>query len=161
MEQDFLTKQEKLRLLVEERPWEGEPDHAEWTDERTGYKCAIHRHPELLHLNGYVGIPRTNPCYGMSYQEVDDLVKVHGGLTFDTKKDGLKWFGFDTGHADDLSPGILLTTLEVDSARDWAWKHNTYRSWEFVKAEVKNLAFELHQVVGEEVWSKHDKGAMK
>ena len=92
----------------------------------------------------------------MSYQEVDDLVKVHGGLTYDKKEDGLKWFGFDTGHLGDLTPGLLLTMLEVDSARDWTWKGDTYRSWEFVKAEVENLAVQLHKV-SQELWNGYNK----
>lgn len=156
MNQDLLSPYEKLRLLVEHRPWEGEPDHAEWIDERTGYLCEIHRHPELLHLNGYVYVPNGHPCHGMDYNDGNDLVSVHGGLTYSEKLDRGKKFGFDTSHAGDLSPGLLLTMLDADKERDWSWKYDVYRDWNYVKTEVENLAVQLHKV-SQEFWNGYGK----
>ena len=154
--QDLLSQHEKLRLLVAHRPWEGEPDHAEWTDERTGYVCEIRRHPTMLHLNGYVSVPNGHPCHGMDYNDVNDLVSVHGGLTYSEKLDRDKKFGFDTGHAGDLSPGLLLTMLDVDSTRDWSLRYDVYRDWNYVKTEVENLAVQLHKVQ-QELWNGYNK----
>ena len=65
------------------------------------------------YANGYVGVPPGHPWFGKSYDEIDDKVTIHGGLTYGrdhlplTDKgqqpviDGLFWFGFDTCHCDD------------------------------------------------------------
>ena len=153
---DLLTPEEKLRLLVADRPWEGEPNHAEWVDELTGYVCEIRRYSSLLHLNGYVSIPKGHPCHGMDYDAVNDLVSIHGGLTYSEKLDRGKKFGFDCSHAGDLSPGLLLTMLDVAGSRDWGFKHDVYRDWNYVKAEVKNLAAQLYQVSLEQ-WNGYSK----
>jgi hypothetical protein len=65
--------------------------------------------------NGYVLLPFSHPCYGMSYEEVGDKysIIVSGGLTFSDSAIGLEWipeefkgqdlwvFGFDTCHYSD------------------------------------------------------------
>lgn len=71
--------------------------------------------------NGYVAIPKEHPFFGKSYDEIDSVIDVHGGITFskllsktnpefkrhwDIKSSDMQnwWvFGFDTGHyGDDL-----------------------------------------------------------
>ena len=42
-DQDLVPAEEKLKLLFEHRPWETEPDEAEWVDGPTKYKCRILR----------------------------------------------------------------------------------------------------------------------
>lgn len=73
------------------------------------------------YANGYVAVPPEHPWYGKSYEEVEDKIGIHGGLTFHAKSDEccawddietinddsnlipLGWwvFGFDTIHAYD------------------------------------------------------------
>lgn len=60
--------------------------------------------------NGYVGVPKGHPWYGLSYNDID--ASVHGGLTYsdeclpgindaNSPEPGLWWVGFDTCHSGD------------------------------------------------------------
>jgi hypothetical protein len=128
----------KLKLLIESRPWESEPDLEEWTDYATGYKCRIKRHPTHLHLNGYVGIPPSHRAFGVGYDDAD--APVHGGLTYsDQQEDGYWWFGFDTSHTGDLNIGVILSLLEIHYTRDDLMDYHLrgeYRDFAYVKNEV-------------------------
>ena len=74
-----------------------------------GLPCRILQHQTLLHLNGYVAVPRGHPFWGKHYDDIDDMVVVHGGLTFSQRggqdprwpNRNLWWFGFDCAHAGD------------------------------------------------------------
>ncbi len=131
----------KLKLLIEDRPWENEPDLEEWTDEATGYKCRIKRHPMHLHLCGYVGVPETHRAFGVGYDSVN--APIHGGLTYsDEQEDGYWWFGFDTAHAGDLNIGVILALLEVGRDVSNLMSHHLreeYRDWTYVKNNVGEL----------------------
>lgn len=140
----------KLKLLFDTRPWETEPDLEEWEYEATGYKCKVFRHPKLLHLNGYVGIPKEHRAYGWAYDDERlHSIDVHGGLTYASEgEDGYWWFGFDTSHAGDLNIGVILSLLEVHKDRDMNElieyrKGETYRDFAYVKNEVITLAYQL------------------
>lgn len=141
-----LTPEQKMKLLVAHRPWESEPDNAEWEDKLTGYKCRIQRHGDLGHLCGYVGIPNTHPLWSKHYSddEVADI-RVHGGLTHsatDTDDSaGTWWFGFDCSHSGDLSPRLLLVLVEKN--RFDFGRHETYRTWDYVENEVRELVRQL------------------
>ena len=71
----------------------------------------------------------------------DVVFQVHGGLTYSSKKagdgTGLEgwWFGFDCGHAGDLSPGL--------SKYHDPGPNETYRTIEYVRNEAKSLAAQL------------------
>jgi len=153
--------------------WMDEPDREEF--EHAGLKCLILRHHEMLHLNGYVGVPRNHPWYGVDYNQClrgckgkpnpiissvisypctwesdhespENLIDVHGGLTFSGKGDGKQrpagywWFGFDCAHAFDLVPQLL--ELRGGEYRE----HETYRNFAYVRAEVKRLAEQLASI---------------
>ena len=139
----MLDAKQKLKLFIQDRPWETEPDNAEWVDPTTKYLCRIWRHPTHLTLNGYVGVPLSHVCYEMGYDEVN--VAIHGGLTYDEKADGLKWFGFDTNHAGDFSPGLFLMLIATDGNLPIDMLGDTYRTWEYVEQEVTDLALQLHR----------------
>ena len=142
----MLEPEHQLKLLVQHRPWEIEPDSAEWEDAFTGYRCRIRRHPELQHLNGYVGIPKGHKVYGLGYDHDDVDIKVHGELTYsDTHDDGLHWFGFDCGHAGDLVPGVLLSLVHMETMPRMLG-HDIYRTWEYVENEVTHLALMLWRI---------------
>ena len=55
--------------------------------------------------NGYVALPSTHPFYGLDYDEIDEHVNVHGGLTYSksyTHENEMYWLiGFDTMHSSD------------------------------------------------------------
>lgn len=73
------------------------------------------------YANGYVAIPKNHPLYGVDYSEIEDLVNIHGGITFSAPSekckqvwvtdkieyldkdipDGYWVFGFDTMHFTD------------------------------------------------------------
>ena len=138
----MLDPEHKLKLLVANRPWETEPDNAEWEDKVTGYKCRITRHDKFKHLCGYVGIPNNHPSWGKNYNDVD--VQVHGGLTFSEADDDDKltwWFGFDCAHAGDISPELLISLIDID--RYTPDRTEVYRTWDYVENEVRELVRQL------------------
>jgi len=58
--------------------------------------------------NGYIGVPKDHPWWGMDYNDVP--CEVHGGLTYGKKEHpsalkgvptDLWWFGFDCAHYQD------------------------------------------------------------
>ena len=139
-----------------EGPWQAEPDLVEWRDAESGYPLLIVRGP-MGALCGYVGLPPGHPLHGKPYQEVDDSVNVHGGLTFsDACQEGgyichvprpgepstVWWLGFDCNHSGDYDPcgRALVTTLgHMSSFRD----HDAYRDLAYVRGEVESLAGQL------------------
>jgi hypothetical protein len=141
-----VTPEEQLKLLYPHRPWESEPDRADWVDDATGYKCRIVRNPISLNLNGYVGVPKGHALWGEHYNNVDGI-DVHGGITYSEEgDDGHWWFGFDTAHADDFSPGIVTTLLRVSTRKDiMFYNSNDYKTWEFVEDEISCLAEQLRR----------------
>jgi len=144
--------------------WSNEVDQCGWIDEATGYACAINRVMGSGHLCGYVEIPQGHPLYGVDYsaritktptRELFDgwylidhdydtpggLFSVHGGVTYSGNGDFFSdgngwWYGFDCGHAGDLSPAYDQ------------FSSSTYRDIEYVKAECASLAKQLRQVAG-------------
>jgi hypothetical protein len=79
-------------------------------------------------------------CAAGGVTHVDILFDVHGGLTFSGvplgAADGF-WYGFDCGHCDDLSPGMMRLLPREDEA---------YRNVAYVQAECASLAKQLKQV---------------
>jgi len=146
----MLDAEQKMKLLISDRPWEHEPDNEEWVHELTGYKCTVMRHGTLGHLNGYVAIPKGHNAWGENYDLINDNgIEVHGGLTYaeEDKETGEWVFGFDCAHAGDFSPKLALTMMKYvdDSAESMGWRTRTevYRTFEWVKKEVCVLARQL------------------
>jgi hypothetical protein len=104
----------------------------------------------------------------------EHLVDVHGGLTYsdfctDDKEDGIChvpeegepekvwWFGFDCAHFDDYMPAMearlkLLheerPDLEPPELLEISGLRVSYKTLEFVKAEVTHLASQLSKIKG-------------
>ena len=102
------------------------------------YKCVVHRHRIMGHLNGYVGLPKGHAWFGKGYEDIE--VDVHGGLTYaseymitNPEKDGRWWIGFDTAHLGDIT--IFLN----DPDEIQAFCGETYKDMTYVISEVKNL----------------------
>jgi hypothetical protein len=142
----MLDPDHKLKLLVANRPWESEPDNAEWEDKATGYKCRIVRHEAFGSLCGYVGIPKNHPLHGVEYsKDACADIQVHGGLTYsstddDDKNENTWWFGFDCAHAGDFVPKMAINMLEHGFDYE---RTDTYRTWEYVENEVRELVRQL------------------
>ena len=137
-------------------PWDDEPDKAQWVDDATGLDCLIVRNG-LGALCGYVGLPPGHPLHGVGYDDAD--VQVHGGLTFagpcqDGAEDGpgvchvpepgrpadVWWLGFDCAHAGDLSPSLQQHYGPMAALYR---EQSTYRTFDYVRAEVADLAGQL------------------
>ena len=141
----------KMKLFYPVRPWEDEPDHAEWEQEVSGYKCRISRMEGSGALCGYVGIPKEHRFWGKGYhgdnEEVDDISdNVHGGLTYSEEgKDGYWYFGFDTTHANDFAPKLVELLIEF-GRKDLPFHDCTnYKTWEFVEDQIHWLGKRLWQ----------------
>lgn len=133
-------------------PWDNEPNHVMFMSE-AGYICEIKRHPTLKHLNGYIYIPFGHPDYGKTYHDLhgygdggmyEDAPDVHGGWTYSHNggdDDGGKFtiFGFDCGHAGDLSPGLREITGEREDLGE------VYRDIAFVTAQLERAAEQFKQ----------------
>jgi hypothetical protein len=137
-----------------EGKWNTEPDKAQWTDSETSLICLIVRQPNHGALCGYVGVNQSHPYFELDYltDEIESL-QIHGGITFtdfcqeDNKEFGIChipqpgqsdkvwWIGFDCCHAGDICPGYAW----VMRTRDW----QTYKDFDYLKAEVKSLAHQL------------------
>ena len=142
----MLDEEMQMKLLIQERPWEKEPDLEEWVDEATGYKCTVMRHASLEHLNGYVAIPKGHKVWGKGEDVMD--VDVHGGLTYSSvDKETDEWvLGFDCSHVDDFSPKLVLTLMKYTDSRLEHHTQGTYRTFEWVKEEVVKLAKQLGEM---------------
>lgn len=135
----------KIKLLIDDRPWENEPDFEEWVHKGTGYRCRVVRNEVTLSLCGYVAVPIGHKLRGMSYQDAEEIgVYAHGGLTFGDKMDGRKWFGFDCAHADDLVPMFYMKQITSGYPTDIAQlTKGVYRTFDWVKQETEKLAYSL------------------
>lgn len=83
----------------------------------------------------------------------DFVFKVHGGLTYSNKCDGVIchmddqqgeetwWFGFDCAHCNDLTP--KSAALFATNRGGLLAGHGTYRDINYVKSECENLADQL------------------
>ena len=140
----------KMKLFYPVRPWENEPDHAEWENE-VGYKCRISRMEGSGALCGYVGIPKDNVFWGVIYdegnEELDAIADdVHGGFTYTEEgKDGYWYFGFDTTHINDFAPKLVELLIEF-GRKDLPFTDcMNYKTWEFVEEQIYWL--------GKRLWS--------
>jgi hypothetical protein len=147
-------KFDEIKAQLPAGPWIEEPDKAVWVDAATALSCMIVRNSSGA-LCGYVGIPNTHEHYGVTHDELYNL-SCHGGLTFSSKcQEGVRecdravchtpveaneeeedvwWLGFDCGHYGDLLP----------AHRGWgSYRVGAYRSFDYVKQEVEDLAKQL------------------
>lgn len=136
-------------------PWQSEPDRVDFVF--AGLAClALRGSPHLGHWCGYVGVPREHPLYGVPYDQTPGL-EVHGGLTYSDRcsgdichvpapgmPDDVWWFGFDCGHAGDLSPGMEKFRRDViEPALGRYDMREVYRELPYVRAEIEHLAAQL------------------
>lgn len=121
-------------------PWDDEPDEVLWTDETTGYLCQTRR-GGMGNWCGYVCVPREHPYHGMSHEELEDEIVVHGGLTWSASfyEEGDWWFGFDCAHYMDSYPAKVA----IDSITGIPDQGEVYRDLAYVKSQCAVLAAQL------------------
>ena len=112
-----------------------------------GLKCLVVRNPDnpFSKINGYVGIWESQPWYGKKTQFLEELVPVHGGVTYASKvnpatheKDGRWWIGFDTGHLGvDIEVELNEATREGKIVQTHEWTVDE------VAEEAKQLALQI------------------
>ena len=148
----MLEAKHKMKLFFAIRPWEDEPDHAEWVQWISGYKCRISRNETTGTLCGYVGIPKEHRFWGISYNidpdpELSDISdNVHGGLTYSRQgEDGWWYFGFDTAHLDDFAPTTIEHAIARHVSNSRFYDCMNYKTWEFVEDQVFWLGKRLWQ----------------
>jgi len=141
----------KMKLFYPVRPWENEPDHAEWVQEISGYKCRISRMEGSGALCGYVGIPKGHKYWGVIYDEGDEELDaiaddVHGGFTYTEEgDDGYWYFGFDTTHINDFAPKLVELLIDL-GRKDLPFTDcMNYKTWEFVEDQIFWLGKRLWQ----------------
>lgn len=136
-------------------PWDDEPDKVQWVDPATDLDCLIVRNHWGAHC-GYVGVPPGHPCHGAGYGAVEPDPDVHGCLTFADgcneealegegichipypgRPDDVWWLGFDCAHYQDYQPGFPEGYSMLVN------KNCTYRTIDWVRAEVTSLAGQL------------------
>lgn len=64
-----------------------------------GFELSIYKIAYLEHLCGYIALPEHTRFAGMSTNDLDKLLDLHGGITYHERN----VIGFDTHHAGDVS----------------------------------------------------------
>lgn len=161
------------------RPWLNEPSEKAWVDESTGYRCLAYRGPTGAWCGYVAipeSHPAHGLDYYSSGFDIEDLlserktlsmarvqhaineISVHGGLTFardcspaQSQSDGGWWFGFDCAHAGDFCPNFEDPDHPVlGLGRPTGWGSViTYRTLEFVEAEISSLAAQLARIAAD------------
>lgn len=140
MPRTLVSLYDQYKLLEPHRPWEGEPDNAEWVDESTGLHGHIMRNTITHTLCGYVGVT-SGDLVGVDYNRVlmGDY-SPHCGLTYSGREGNVWWLGFDTAHSEDFLPGLYIKMRMVNHNGKESWPPTTnYRTWEFVDAEIRRM----------------------
>lgn len=144
-------------------PWVGEPDKAQWKDEATGLPCLALRAYGGVWC-GYVGVAPGHPLHGVDRNDprVEDGLHAHGGVNYSAPcqehpgvpiecrichmpdpggPDDMWWFGFDCGHAEDLSPDSTADFRELLIGYGWQ-----YRTLDQVHTYCARLAGQLAEL---------------
>lgn len=71
--------------------------------------------------NGYIGLPPEHPWFKKDYDDINEHVNIHGGLTYASennpttrKPDSLWWIGFDTAHFGDNQNNCPLEYVQSE-----------------------------------------------
>jgi hypothetical protein len=142
-------------------PWDDEPDKVNWKT-KAGLPGMIVRSDVQGVLCGYVAVTKEHPLFGVSYgdgeqpKSPEDVLSVHGGLTYSNscrgaichvpdpgEPDDVWWFGFDCGHSFDYSPRFASFMKEKYGEGLFGGERIEYRDVAYVREEVESLASQL------------------
>lgn len=122
--------------------WTNEPDYMEWNCPISGYKSFIRRSFKM-HLCGYVELKPDHPFYIFSRSSIEDIISVHGGITYHEFDENSKLIGFDTMHCFDKK---FSTLHELKTISNWRSiqevSENSYRNIDYMFKEVLNLSLQ-------------------
>ena len=131
-------------------PWDYEPDEFKFIEPITKMPALILRN-QLGNLCGYVGVDSSHPFYQKRWD--DDTpphniegIHVHGGVTFTGTRvefgepDYIWWIGFDTSHANDVSP---------TTKNSYSYPGCEYRTLEYVEDEISKMAVQIKEASDE------------
>jgi hypothetical protein len=129
-------------------PWEYEPDLYEWT--HRGVECIARRNLTHGAWCGYVDVPYENwikydTLAGV--QSIDDLIDVHGGVTFNEYifDKAAHRIGFDCAHGGDKMPKIPFSGVSYEGE---ILPSDAYRDLAFVIAECESMVDQILKVTG-------------
>jgi hypothetical protein len=117
----------------------------------SGYRC------------GYVRVPGGHPWHGKEWNELEEIIECHGGVTFGAPDrpcdkggaDDAYWVGFDCAHAGDAPDpqlpgydrrqtiGALLSFVGISSDR---YDNDTVRTQEYVEAECRSICEQAQRI---------------
>ncbi|WP_413936950.1 hypothetical protein [Nitrospira sp. BLG_1] len=125
-------------------PWLNEP--IEVCFKHCGLLCVMLREDTLSHWRGYVRLPKmTEPTNFDSYEKCDQILDVHGGITFadgvprDQRPDE-HWVGFDCAHYMDFVPKYEHFGVSLgDDPTQW-------RDVNYVRSETERLAVQVSRL---------------
>lgn len=109
-----------------------------------GYDCFAKRGPFGAWC-GYVRLPESHVLYEKEYDKFD--IECHGGLSFSefvlpAHPEEQGWFiGFDCAHSSDIVPEMYF---------NYGFDGGTYRTKEYVIAELKSIVMQLKKYEMEE-----------
>ncbi|MDU8351414.1 hypothetical protein RYA05_05885 [Pseudomonas syringae pv. actinidiae] len=157
------------RSELVEGEWSNEPDLRLWVDQETMMTCLVARHPDDMHLNGYVAVDVSHPLHGASLKEVNS--KIRFPITNASREiyvdpnpskiqtilnsSGVWWIGFDFMHLlNDVSPLVKSMRAQGLTALEFLERMHpqaTYKNVEFATQRCEMLAKQLKQ-------ASHDNG---
>jgi uncharacterized protein (TIGR02996 family) len=106
--------------------WQDEPDRKAWV--HLGFPCVVARGPSHGALCGYVGVLPGHPWHGRGYHDID-TADVHGGLTWASESDEVRYFLPEPRHPDEAGfRAALLADPNDETAAlvyaDWLREHD-------------------------------------
>ena len=145
--------------------WRDEPDKIQFPDKETGMPCLMVRNSAGAWC-GYVAVTEGHPYFKVDYNDFEDYLYVHGGVTFtgecrpnaseergichvpgEDESDDVWWIGFDTAHHMDFVPGFNKHLVSGD----------VYRNQGYVESECTRLAKQLIDIQHNGVETQIDK----
>lgn len=146
------------RSKIIEGQWSQEPDLRAWIEDDTNILCIIARHPDDMHLNGYVAVEIGHPLHGKSLSHIKSkiafpITNASSALYIDpdTSKiqtilntNGIWWVGFDFMNLlSDVSP--LMASLHAQGVTELEFIEKlspkaTYKDIEFATKRCELLA---------------------
>jgi len=114
-----------------------------------GYKCLIRRVMQkgMGYLCGYVGIHPAHSLFMLPPKMWPQLVKAHGGINWvgewPDQKDGIRYIGFDCGHAGDMKPFMFVHYPEISKINDQYLFQEIYRDMNYVTSVIKLMVDQI------------------